>query len=581
MSTSPTPTMSTSPTPDERRHDLDALRAAAMLLGIIYHISLSFAEGFPWFIQDVAQSKSAFIFQTWVHGFRMPLFMLVSGFFTAMLWRQKGLKALLWHRCRRVLFPCLLGVVTLLPMVTLAAAFASERNAANKRTAAKAEPASANVWAAIQLGDAVAMDAHLRNPATLTNLHPTFHLTPLTWAVLNGQNKIAVVLLDRGAGINERNSDGGTALHSAAFLGRAEIGNLLLQRGANIHSKNTAGETALASAGRDFETVQFISGILGIAVDRTAVEEGRLALIPRLGSKDLPSDGVVTAKVNAESPNAWKRGGIIQLALTEWPIFSVLWFLWMLVWLVAIFSIYALVVERFRWRVRGHWLVLSPANLLWLVPLTLIPATMMSPVEIIGIGPETSMSIIPMPHVLLYYMLFFFFGALYYDCDDRAGRLGSSWRWLLPVTLIVIFPLALEFSTGSFGFRAALLPPKFHRPASVFFQSLFAWTMSFACIGLFRATLTRENRTLRYLSDSAYWLYLAHLPLCFVGQAIISPWALPAWIKLPLLSLVLIALLLLTYQFLVRYTWLGRMLNGPRKRPSRNDAPNGIAIASP
>lgn len=39
--------MSTSPTPDERRHDLDALRAAAMLLGIIYHVSLSFAEGFP------------------------------------------------------------------------------------------------------------------------------------------------------------------------------------------------------------------------------------------------------------------------------------------------------------------------------------------------------------------------------------------------------------------------------------------------------------------------------------------------------------------------------------------------------
>ena len=546
-----------------------------MLLGIIYHVSLSFAVGFPWMIQDVAQAKWAFVFQAWVHGFRMPLFILVSGFFTAMLWRQKGLKALLWHRCRRVLFPCLLGLVTIVPAVTLAAALASQKNAANKRTGSNVEPASASIWAAIKLGDAVAVDAHLRNPATLTNLHPAFGVTPLTWAVLNGQREIASSLLDRGAGIDQPNRDGGTALHSAAFLGRAKIGDLLLQRGANINSKNAAGETPLTSAGRDFETVRLISGILGIAVDRKAVEEGRRALIPRLGSKDLPSGSVVAAKPRVRSSQSvWSVVVGIFGILTMVPLFSVLWFLWMLVWLVAIFSIYALVAERFRWRVRGHWLVLSPANLLWLVPLTLIPAAMMVfPVEIIGIGPDTSMGIIPMPHVLLYYMLFFFFGVFYYDCDDRAGRLGGSCRWLLPVTLLVIFPLALEFATGTFGFRDALLPAKFHRPASVFFQSLFAWAMSFACIGLFRAMLTRENPAIRYLSDSAYWLYMAHLPLCIAGQAIISQWAAPAWIKLPLFSVVLIAVLLLSYRFLVRYTWIGRLLNGPRNRPALKPSP--------
>lgn len=567
----------------QRLHDLDALRAAAMLLGIIYHVSLSFAAGFPWMAQDVAQAKWAFVFQAWVHGFRMPLFILVSGFFTAMLWRQKGLKALLWHRCRRVLFPCLLGLVTIVPAVVLAAAFASERSAASKRAGTKVEPASASVWAAVKLGDTVAVEAHLRNPATLTNLHPAFGVTPLTWAALTGQRAIALSLLDRGAGIDERNRDGGTALHAAAFLGRAEIGDLLLQRGANINSKNAAGETALASAGRDFETVQWISGILGIAVDRKAVEEGRRALIPRLGSKDQPGGSVVAAKPRGRSnQSAWSVLGGIYSALTEWPIFSVLWFLWILVWLVAIFSIYALVAERLRWRVRGHWLVLSPANLLWLVPLTLIPAALMVfPVGILGIGPDTSMSIIPIPHVLLYYMLFFFFGVLYYDCDDREGRLGRSWRWLLPVTLLVIFPLALEFATGTFGFRDALLPAKFHRPASVFFQSLFAWAMSFACIGLFRALLTRENPAIRYLSDSAYWLYMAHLPLCIAGQSIISQWAAPAWIKLPLFSVVLIAVLLLSYQFLVRYTWIGRLLNGPRNRPGQAPQPipvSGVAV---
>jgi uncharacterized membrane protein len=64
---------STPASSQERLHDLDALRAAVGLLGISYHVALSFAVGFPWSIQDVAQSKSAFVFQTWVHDFRMPL----------------------------------------------------------------------------------------------------------------------------------------------------------------------------------------------------------------------------------------------------------------------------------------------------------------------------------------------------------------------------------------------------------------------------------------------------------------------------------------------------------------------------
>jgi peptidoglycan/LPS O-acetylase OafA/YrhL len=79
--------------------------------------------------------------------------------------------------------------------------------------------------------------------------------------------------------------------------------------------------------------------------------------------------------------------------------------------------------------------------------------------------------------------------------------------------------------------------------------------------------LTRENHTIRYLSDSSYWLYLAHLPLCIAGQALISQWSAPVWVKLPLFSIVLTVFLLLTYHFLVRYTWIGRLLNGPRKKP--------------
>lgn len=555
-------------TTTSRRYDLDALRAAAMLLGIVFHVSLSFALGLAWVVQDVSQSKVVYLFQACVHGFRMPLFMLLSGFFTAMLWRQKGLKALLWQRCGRILFPCLLGLITVVPATIGAAFFASQY----ARKAALAAPASANLWAAIRQGDAAALEVHLKNPGVLTNLHPQFGVTPLAWAALTGQRDLVAVLLARGARVGDRNRDGGTALHAAAFMGHADIVDLLIQHGADINLPSNSGETPLHSAEQVFETVQQMTGLLGLQVEQGAWTEERKKVLDQLrsaGAKDA------TASVGNDEARPSALAAVYK-GLTEAPLFMHLWFLWYLVWLVAAFAVCVLVAGKLGWRSAPQWLTLSPARLLWLVPLTMIP-TWFSGFGQGEFGPDTSMGIIPMPHILLYYTVFFFFGAVYYACDDTIGLLGNKWRWSLPLTLLVVFPVALEFATGTFGLRDSLLPAKFHKPVTVLFQVLYAWLMAFDCMGMFRSLLTRENPTIRYLSDSSYWLYLAHMPLCFVAQALISQWPLPVWVKLPLLSAVLTGFLLLTYDKLVRYTWVGRMLNGRRKRPGKQVALNAAA----
>jgi peptidoglycan/LPS O-acetylase OafA/YrhL len=78
--------------------------------------------------------------------------------------------------------------------------------------------------------------------------------------------------------------------------------------------------------------------------------------------------------------------------------------------------------------------------------------------------------------------------------------------------------------------------------------------------------LTKENWTIRYLSDSAYWLYLAHLPLVISTQILIQNWPGPAVVKCLLLTLAITGFLLLIYDKLVRYRWLGTLLNGSRTR---------------
>ena len=80
----------------KRFHDFDALRGYAMLLGIVLHGLMSFMVIPFWPAQDRNQNTEVCgTILSFIHGFRLPLFFLISGFFTAMLWRKRGLKGLL------------------------------------------------------------------------------------------------------------------------------------------------------------------------------------------------------------------------------------------------------------------------------------------------------------------------------------------------------------------------------------------------------------------------------------------------------------------------------------------------------
>ena len=544
--------ISSCPIPDPRRHDLDALRAAAMLLGIVYHAALSFAEGLPWLVEDTQRSAAAFHFQAAVHGFRMPLFMLVSGFFTAMLWQKRGTAQLLRHRFLRVLLPCLAALFTIGKAMEWSVGYVFAERAAETPAAALGEPASSSIWSAIRQRDAAALAGHLGNPEALTMLHPVHGFTALTWAAIVGDASALKALLAAGADPKARNRDGGTALHAAAFLGRPDIVNALLAAGADAQAKSGNGEIPADSARSNPDFVPFVARLLSIDADPAKVAMGRTAALQLLGADSLSPGAAVT-----RSPS-WND-------LMNAPTFTFLWFLWILWWLVVVFAVLAALFPKlFRWRIPDRW-ILPPRALVWLVPLTMLCQhhMMRSPQ---AFGPDTSMGLIPYPRVFAYYAIFFTFGIFWFANPSASAPPLRRW----PVWMIAagaVFLPALDAATGRYGWFSTL-PDASRHLLSDLLQSLYAWLMTFAWLGLFGSLVTRASPRIRWLSDSAYWLYLAHLPLVILAQHAVRTWPLPALVKLPLLSTVIIGMLLLSYRYLVRPTPLGTFLNGPRKRPA-------------
>jgi peptidoglycan/LPS O-acetylase OafA/YrhL len=70
----------------------------------------------------------------------------------------------------------------------------------------------------------------------------------------------------------------------------------------------------------------------------------------------------------------------------------------------------------------------------------------------------------------------------------------------------------------------------------------------------------------RYLADASYWIYLAHLPLVMALQIAVARTDLPAMVKFPLVLVTVITILLASYHLLVRYSFIGAVLNGRRQR---------------
>jgi peptidoglycan/LPS O-acetylase OafA/YrhL len=488
----------------QRHHDLDALRGAMMLLGIVIHVALAFIPD-VWVVTDAQASTDGLfgVLVSAIHGFRMPVFFLLSGFFTTLLIKKQGLRGMVKQRVLRVLLPLGIGVCTIGPLVVAASLWA-----------VMSRPVD-NVWTAIQVDDMGALRRELRdldNPPAIRS--PDDGATPLHLAVYMTNRNAVAALLDAGFEMDAENQDGATPFGLAYYFGAGDIADLFVAYGHPDPRPQGIAWSAMPGFG----------------------------------------DGSEWAPRNSQA------SGLVQL--------HHLWFLWFLWWFVVGYVLVASLPKRlatvgFICRVK-----VSAGRLIWaLIPLTVIPQYWMwrqgaTP----QFGPETSAEWFPAAHVFAYYAIFFAFGALLYGRTTSDGRplfdaMVRPWWAVLFATLAVVLPVALAVT---FARIDVLQVPWW---SVTVLQVVYTWGMVLGLMGLFRRVFSVERRGVRYLSDSSYWLYLAHLPLVIAVQNVTWSWNLPAGLKFVAVCLVVTVMLLCVYHACVRDKWIGRLLNGRRSSP--------------
>ena len=107
------------PTFNNQRLDyLDAVRAFALLLGIVFHASLSFMPLFiGWAVMDISTSPMVSVFILICHSFRMELFFLIAGYFGHRAFHRQGAKAFVKARTLRIAVPFVVGWFILRPLI--------------------------------------------------------------------------------------------------------------------------------------------------------------------------------------------------------------------------------------------------------------------------------------------------------------------------------------------------------------------------------------------------------------------------------------------------------------------------------
>jgi peptidoglycan/LPS O-acetylase OafA/YrhL len=521
-----------------RYHSLDALRAFAMLMGIFLHAAwffLPYESGVP--IMDVAVNQPCNLFFYLTHVYRMQVFFLLAGFFARLVFVRIGYLGFVWHRFTRIAVPFAVGWLVMYPLFTLYW-----------------------LWGGVQSGRILVEDfswhffwsrmwADEMSWFSLTHLWFLYYLL-LIYGIAIALELLLRYVLDRRGGVRERIG----RLFRWQMTSRLNVVWLAIPLFVcHWWMADWFGITTPSDSWRPYLPVLLAYCVFFFVGWLLHGQADLLRCFERGWGKKLVFGVLLSLPLFVFFTRGMASGTIT----------------WVYPW---VFQNEILDYSAIRSAVRGTngegqqvgssiirdslspmWREFveqteSPtleqtSGLAWEMTLALIlnpsafqPVDEESRIALESLKAEAKRRGHP---------------AISIDVDTVGTPLEN--RWLLEAAL----------PKGTFASNIVL--ESWYQPAMATFSAGYAlatWLLIFGSIGFFMRFFDEPNSLTRYIADSSYWLYIIHLPiLCQIGVLMAEVrWH---WIpKLAVYLIVTFAIMLPSYHYLVRSTWIGRILNG-------------------
>ena len=165
---------------------------------------------------------------------------------------------------------------------------------------------------------------------------------------------------------------------------------------------------------------------------------------------------------------------------------------------------------------------------------------------------------------VVHYTYFFAAGAWLARVREPKARLiphGTLYLLLAGLDFVVMWPLLFrQFAAPLTGGPRLVL---------VGLAALFPWLMIFGGLGVLLRLLRSRGPTLRYLAEASFWVYIVHVPVVQFIQTLLLPLDWPGPVKFLVAAAAGIGFSLWSYEAIVRYSLVAEVINGSRKRATR------------
>lgn len=506
-----------------RFHDMDSLRAAMMLLGLVFHVAWFFQPiyfGHP--LSDAKGGTGYLYFFSWVHQFRMHVFFLIAGFFACLLIKKRGQFAFAKNRFMRVVIPLGLSMVTIYPLMKLQYL----RGGLTSGRIISDEPIASQFWAELaNLDWQNEWIVHLWFLECLILIYAISLLLRLAFDFV----------VDRGNSI------------------RPQITKLT-----NRLSRSHWGPVLLAVP---------VAACMAYDLTWFGIDSGPI--------KPLWAGVLAYWIFFGVGWCLYSAPEIVDVYVRRWPGYLILG---------SVMS-FALCGYFHHLLMDGRISFFYPAVLDTEIDFPSLRTNLLRAAD----APESQSD---------YRVIWDALSPSYQEFlrnsqDPTSDQLVGFTMDLSKATVLnPEFPALIGHqapgATSQESFdpvanrtllaeRLAEIPGRWTPPLwirAIYFYAygLATWLMTFGMLGLFRRYMSQPNATIRYLADSSYWLYLIHIPLQFEMAIHMGLWEANGFLKFAIYNIATFAILIPSYHYLVRPTWLGYMLNG-RLYPLKSQSP--------